>query len=195
MNKFIVSLVVSVITTLPGCYDLNINETQDFHSGVPESTIRYFEQRDECEEWYTRSIDSCQQFYNSCQLVHGIEDNQCLEELSGCGEKAFSLNDNCSERMVLVDENGEVCQPDLLSSYPENYGVDTDGDGLSDQVEDWMGLNPCHPCTYGKGDSGLDESRCDGVQDADGDGVPNAEDPFPTCPNAVNDQDFIRDCV
>lgn len=116
-----------------------------------------------------------------------------------------------TERRSLVFSNGEpVAQPGMALTYHLGTGtspllIDTDGDGLNDDVELARGTNPIAPDTDGDGlpdgwenGYGLNPlNPDDGPVDSDGDGLSNVEEYF----NATNpgtpdsDGDGVNDGV
>jgi hypothetical protein len=65
---------------------------------------------------------------------------------------------------------------------------DTDGDGVSNWHEYWMGLNPCEEYSFGEC------NPSDGELDYDVDGIPNGEDEFPLC-NPDDPAGWQSDCA
>ena len=78
-----------------------------------------------------------------------------------------------------VDANN----PDNPDNIVDNLLIDTDGDGVSDVVENETGINPNNPDTDGDGfEDGVDVFPNDPTAnaDTDGDGVDDSRDEFPT---------------
>lgn len=122
----------------------------------------------DCEEYYNEQNDSCHNWY--AKRVNKIP-------LRVCGVRIFG------------NEGGELPYDENGYQYMNVNEEDFDGDGISNWMEFWMGLNPCTPWSFG---------QCidDADLDYDADGIPNGEDEAPICPKDFKDKgEYLSDCV
>lgn len=80
--------------------------------------------------------------------------------------------------------NGEPGDPDYSLEVNDE---DSDGDGISNLNEYYMGLNPCTPHAFGSCSNDAD-------LDYDADGIPNSEDESPRC-NWDDPAEQFSDCI
>lgn len=145
---------------------------------MPSSTIPVVEWMQLClQEHYARQVGiqtTQQQCFKSGGTTCSDDYNIGLADSS----RAFEI---CRRELPMVSAE---CRNQF---NPSSMTHDSDGDGVSDADEYWMMTNPCEPCSFGGncqscGGGGKDSSDCDGNQDWDNDGIPNAKDPAPRCP-------------
>ena len=79
--------------------------------------------------------------------------------------------------------------PDASDFAVEVNMEDSDGDGVPNYWEFWMGMNPCSQYSFGCG------TPRDGTYDYDADGIPDGEDDAPLCNMGDDPGEYPSDCV
>jgi len=127
-----------------------------------------------------------------CTLIRDLKDGTSLEKTNRF-KWCWHFRNKKINKIPTRECGAKII--DITGSDPTKPGysskvidADTDGDGIDNWWEYNMGLNPCSKSTYG--------SIPDAELDYDADGIPNGEDPFPTCNSNKNDPaEYYSDCV
>lgn len=161
-------------------------------AAIPWSTIPVVEQLTLCD----------QENYARQEAAEAV-DQTCSSEKNGTDCSSIynkALSDSINALNLCLKELPAVPEACRSQFDPTSRTHDSDGDGIADFYEVWMKTNPCEPCSFGGncqdcGGGGTDSSNCDGNQDWDGDGIPNAQDTQPLCPTPPPGNEMSPYCV
>ena len=143
-------------------------------------------------------------YHMYCQLDNEMRMDECIEQADperSCGEEynlqqrwciyyfARKLNKvplrECGATAWII--NGT---PDETENPVDPNYEDSDGDGVPNYWEVYLGYNPCTPHSFGC------SYPLDGTDDFDADGIPDSEDEWPICNmDGTDPADYGSDCV
>lgn len=142
-----------------------------------------------CYEWAEDGRDACYKNggdYGKCQGEYDIEIHRCDYYMALARNK--SAIRECDARIYVIPEGVK----------PEEYQLmvdesDTDGDGIVNWREAYMGYNMCSPTSFGfcEGDG---QVWADADLDYDADGKPNGTDDDEVC-NWNDPAGYQTDCI